>query len=138
MSEMQRAVWDGSLAVHITAVDEQHKRLIAMINEARDHIETGKPGSDLVFLIKKLFQYAEEHFATEEKLMAGASFPEEDAHKSQHAAFRRHVETFNLDLVLHTPHLAYDILRYLWEWLREHIAATDKRLGAFLASRGVR
>jgi hemerythrin-like metal-binding protein len=138
MSEMQRALWDGSLAVHIGPVDEQHKRLVAMINEALDHIEKEKPGSDLVYLIKKLFQYADEHFATEEKYMADTAYPDAPAHKSEHAAFRRHVETFNLDLVLRTPHLAYDILRYLWEWLKEHIAATDKKMGAYLASRGAR
>lgn len=138
MNEMQRAVWDGSLAVNITSVDEQHKRLVAMINEALDHIKQDKPGSDLVFLIKKLFQYAEEHFATEEKYMADAAYPDAPAHKAEHAAFRRHVETFNLDLVLRTPYLANDILRYLWEWLQDHIADTDKKMGGFLASRGVR
>lgn len=138
MNEKQRAVWDGSLAVHIGSVDEQHKRLVTMINDALDHIEQGKAGSDLVYLIKRLFQYAEEHFATEEKYMADTAYADAPAHKSEHAAFRRHVETFNLDLVLRTPHLANDILRYLWDWLREHIAATDKRLGAHLAARGVR
>lgn len=138
MKEMQRATWDGSLAVDINSIDEQHKRLIAMINESLDHIQQGKPGSDLVYLIKKLFQYTEEHFSTEEKYMADTAYPDTGAHKAEHAAFRRHVETFNLDLVLRTPHLANDILRYLWEWLKEHIAATDKKLGAHLAARGVR
>ncbi|MEW5774037.1 MAG: bacteriohemerythrin [Thermodesulfobacteriota bacterium] len=138
MNEMQRAVWDGSLAVNIDSVDEQHKRLVAMINEAQDFVRQDKPGTDLVYLIKKLFQYAEEHFATEEKYMADSAYPDAPAHKAEHVAFRRHAETFNLDLVLRTPHLANDILRYLWDWLRLHIAATDKKMGDFLASRGVR
>jgi hemerythrin-like metal-binding protein len=103
-----------------------------------DHIQQGKPGTELVYLIKKLFQYAEEHFATEEKYMADTAYPDTKAHQAEHAAFRRHVETFNLDLVLRTPHLAYDILRYLWGWLRGHIAGTDKKLGAYLFERGVR
>ena len=138
MSEMQRAEWDDSLAVHIGPVDEQHKRLVAMINEALDHIRQNRPGGDLVYLLKKLFQYAEEHFSTEETYMGDAAYPDAPSHLAEHAAFRRHLETFNLDLVLRTPHLAHDILRYLWDWLRQHIAATDKKLGAFLAARGVR
>lgn len=138
MNEMQRAVWDGSLAVHVGRMDEQHQRLVAMINEALDHIRGDKPGSDLVHLIKELFRYTEEHFATEEKYMADTAYPNATAHRAEHAAFRRHVETFNLDLVLHTPHLAHDILRYLWDWLRNHIAVTDRQLGAHLTSRGTR
>lgn len=138
MSHMQPAIWDGSLAVRIKAVDEQHQRLAAMINEALDHIRQDRPGSDLVYLIKKLFLYAEEHFATEEKYMADNAYPGAAAHVSEHAAFRRHLETFNLDLVLRTPHLAYDILRYLWDWLRTHIARTDRKMGTFLTDRGVR
>lgn len=136
--DMQRAVWDGSLAVGVHSIDEQHKRMVAMINEVVDHIQQGKPGTDLVYLVKKLFQYVEEHFATEEKYMAEHGFPGAGTHTAEHKSFRSHVATFNLDLVLHTPHLAFDILRYLWEWLRSHIAGTDKKMGEFLAARGER
>jgi len=138
MNEMQPAVWDDSLAVHIGRVDDQHRRLVAMINETLDHIQQNKPDPELVFLLKKLFAYAEEHFATEEKHMTYTSYPYAAAHLSEHAEFRRHLETFNLDLVLRTPHLAHDILRYLWGWLRGHIAGTDKKLGEYLFKRGVR
>ncbi|MGC8720293.1 MAG: hemerythrin domain-containing protein, partial [Thermodesulforhabdaceae bacterium] len=57
--------WDESLSVGIAEIDDQHKRLVNMINELYDAMLQKKGKAVLSQIIKEMAEYAAVHFATE-------------------------------------------------------------------------
>lgn len=130
--------WQDSYSVGVKRIDDEHKTLIDMINEAYD---AAKNESDDV-VIKKLANgmrdYAVLHFSTEENLMNEYHYPDTDMHCGVHDAFMEKALVCK-DCVngLDTTN-PIEVIRYLADWLNGHILGTDKELGAFLNSKGVK
>ncbi len=72
--------WNDSLSVNIKEVDDQHKKLVAIINELHDAMRAGSGNAVLGNIFSKLTQYVASHFATEEKLMSTHNYPGYLAH----------------------------------------------------------
>lgn len=135
---MPFAQWDKSLSVGIEKLDAQHRRLVELVNALHEAVAAQDRNEVVRELVARLKDYVREHFATEEGFMAAHGYPdpEADAHKEQHAFFTRNVFDFEAGCPdTDTPFAA--TFEFLKDWLREHILNTDKKLGAFLASRGV-
>ena len=58
--------WDESLSVHVKKIDDQHKKLIHIINRAHDTnlLEDREEGDKI---LNELLEFTRVHFSTEEK-----------------------------------------------------------------------
>src|SRR5208283_4127594 len=81
--------WSDNLSVKVTQIDEQHKKLVGMLNDLHDAMKQGKGGEATGKILDGLIQYVATHFANEEKLMKDTAYPEYLKHKKEHDALTK-------------------------------------------------
>jgi hemerythrin len=124
-----KIVWDNSFETGIAEVDAQHQRLVAIINELVDAIGRA-PADALKGIVTQLKDYAQYHFQTEEKIMEAAGYDGLADHRDEHAQFVDQILLFDLDVILASEGLAWDMLHFLKGWLTNHILIVDKKFAA--------
>ena len=68
--------WTEELSVGIPAIDEQHQKLITLINELHRAIESGKGHEKLERIVDELLVYTREHFGYEEGIFTRVNYHE--------------------------------------------------------------
>ncbi len=130
--------WSNVYSVGYEEIDEQHKELIAIINEVFDTLQKKDfHYVNVVDIIDRLERYIKSHFEFEEGLMVQHNYPDIELHASQHNYLRHKV--FNTRIFeIDSPRDFYsETLSELLDWLMNHIKQTDKRLADFMNSRQV-
>jgi len=130
--------WNPSLSVNIQSVDEQHIRLIEMLNDFYDNITSRTNKENMSKLISAMKAYTIEHFTDEERLLETNKYPLFESHKKEHDFFIKKVteveEKFNSGRLV----LSLEMTSFLFEWLKKHIQGTDMKYSEFLIERGVK
>lgn len=138
MLQKRFVVWSDEYSVGIESIDEQHKRLIDLINQLQTavHYYTGDEYIDKA--LDDLVDYTKTHFSYEEGLMEQNGYADFDAHKLEHQAMidkvSEAIESYHSD-----PDRAIEgIIQFLKEWLIAHINGTDKNYSTFLIEKGIK
>jgi hemerythrin-like metal-binding protein len=138
-----RLMWTDHLRVGIKDFDEDHKRVLRMINELncaiQDAAVTGQlEPVEMEIALHRLDNYIRYHCAQEELCMTLTGYPDLEQHKKEHAKLaaligdlqgRCHGST--------SPKDAAEIERFIHEWIIDHIFVTDRRYTAHLHSKGI-
>lgn len=130
--------WRDEYSVGIEAIDNDHKRLLNLINQLQTaaHYQTGREFEHEAF--ETLVDYTKQHFSREETLMETHGYPGFAAHKAEHVAMIKKVDAM-LDAYKAHPQAAIEeAVQFLKTWLIKHINGTDKGYSQFLRDRGVR
>jgi len=130
--------WDDSLSVNVGEIDQQHKKIIASINELNDAMKSGKGNDAVGAIINNLIKYTVTHFKTEEDLFAKYGYPDTQKHKKEHAAFVQKVAAFKDGFEKGKSFLTLEVMSFLSDWLNHHIMGTDKKYVQFLNKKGVK
>jgi hemerythrin len=130
--------WNAEFETNVKIIDDQHKRLIDLINALHQAMMEGKAKPLVGGVLNELISYAKTHFATEERLMRNYAYPSSHEHRSLHADFTRQVLDFCREYNVGRATLSIPLMNMLKTWLNDHILGTDKAFGAFLNSKGVR
>lgn len=134
---MEPMIWTRDFSVGVAQFDEQHKRLIQMINRL---IETpqAQTGSETISeLLDAMTNYAQEHFEAEERLMQQYNYPHLEEHTTQHHAFRRQTADFCIATMNQVGTVPESIFQYLRDWLVQHILRSDMAYKPFFHERGI-
>jgi hemerythrin len=134
---MALLVWDEDLSVKVRQVDEQHKRLIGLINELDASMTAGDASEALGKIIDDLMIYARVHFREEEALMARFAFPGFVMHKKEHDEFVGQISKLSKSFLDGVPILPVAVIAFLKGWLYFHIQGTDKSYSSFLNAEGI-
>ncbi len=131
-------LWKPGLSVQVADIDEDHKKLIKMINRLFGAALSLDPGGVLRTIVAELTDYVVFHFAREEAYMLRYAYPGYDGHKQEHQRLLEAAAQFrqNMELGL-TTSITDDIEQSLRDWLVVHIQNQDKQLGQFLNQQGV-
>ena len=131
--------WNEKLSVGIAQFDNEHKKLVGMVNNLFDAVQAGRGKEQLGPILDGLISYTKTHFANEEKYMTQHAFPEMAAHKAEHDALTKQVldveKKFRAGA---TAVLSMEVMNFLKNWLVKHIMGTDKHYGPYLNARGVK
>jgi len=130
--------WTESHRVNIAVFDQQHQQLFDTANELDQALREREGNAALDPILIRLIDYTLLHFAAEEDLMQQHEFPGYYSHRSQHEEFRQRIANFLVDHKSGKPGVPVSLLFYLQEWMKEHIAKTDKLYTPYLNARGVR
>jgi hemerythrin len=129
--------WTEEYSVHISVLDEQHRRLINTVNQLDQALRSAEGSSVVDSVLAQLVNYAGEHFATEESLMQQHSYPALSIHRAQHEAFREKLTGFLQAHQAGKPCVPVSLMLYMKEWLRKHLTTSDQLYSAYLNARGV-
>ncbi|MGD6933627.1 MAG: bacteriohemerythrin [Candidatus Bathyarchaeia archaeon] len=129
--------WNDSLSVSVRSIDAQHKMLLKHLNDLADAMSQGKAKDALMPILSQLVAYTQMHFSTEEKYMQQWNFPQYEAHKNEHNAFVDQVAQFQKDFQAGKAALSVQVLKFLKDWVANHIKETDKNYGSFFNSHGL-
>ncbi len=136
---MSNVGWRPEYELGIEAIDAQHRRMFASVDDLLAAIGAGEAdavGPMLTFLRR----YVLEHFADEQALMAAAGYPLADAHAAEHARFA--LELFDVQARYgrepQSPWLAAKLGVGLADWLRDHMLGSDAALGRHLRAQAPR
>ena len=124
---MEIIAWSEELSVGVMAIDEEHKKLIAMINDLGDAMSRGEGRKAVANILSRLTEYTRGHFFREENLFNLYNYPEKETHKKEHAAFVDKVSQFTDDYNKGNVTLSLSIMKFLRHWIIEHIMKSDKR-----------
>ncbi|OIO74915.1 MAG: diguanylate cyclase [Zetaproteobacteria bacterium CG1_02_53_45] len=123
--------WNANFETGIVVIDEQHKKLVSLINGLAKHLAFQSNEITLDVVFSELADYAAYHFNAEEKLMR--SYLGNDAMSREHESSHRSFETEltrmkNNDAGKPVEAVFGDILSYLSQWLAFHILESDKHM----------
>ena len=122
---MEQITWTEDFSVGVVRLDEQHKRLIQMINRLIAKPQTTTKSEMVSDLLSDMTNYAQKHFAAEEELMRQYNYPHLKEHVAQHRAFQKKTVDFCSATMLNIGIVPETMLHYLSDWLVEHILKID-------------
>ena len=123
--------------IHIDTIDNEHRRLFQMLNEAIALSENAADVTPIANnLLPSLKDYAATHFAHEEAYMESINDPELSLQKAEHAAFTAKVNEFQLDTTSpETAKASFEgLIAFLVRWLYRHILSSDMMIGKIQAA----
>jgi hemerythrin-like metal-binding protein len=131
--------WNVNFETGIAEVDAQHRRLVALLNALVGHLTVQADTPQLESIFSELSDYAQTHFAAEDRIwqQAFGDDPWATAHHAAHVGFidevlRLRAEEGSKPL----EEVIEDIVSFLTHWLALHIIESDKRMAkAVLALR---
>lgn len=130
--------WDGSFSVKVAEIDQQHQKLVSMINDLNDAMKQGKGKDVLGKIVNGLVSYALTHFSTEETYFDRFGYPETDSHKKEHVAFVKKVSEFKNGFEKRKLSLSIEVMTFLSDWLKNHVKRTDMKYSQFFNEKGLK
>jgi hemerythrin len=131
--------WNEAYSVGVAVFDDEHKKLVAILNELHAGLRGEIDKLALQRISDKLVDHALMHFRHEEMYFDDWSFPEAAAHIADHAKLRQQVFDYrNQILDKDSRELALEMLNFLCQWLGHHIMVEDRQYGIYLRNKGVR
>jgi hemerythrin-like metal-binding protein len=124
--------WNPRFSVGSPVLDQQHKALIALINQLHAAMLKGALKEDMQHVFSELVYYTESHFKSEEGLMRQAGYPSLAAHHAQHVEFAQKARDLHAQLQAGKFTVSMDLLRFLKSWLSEHILGADQQYAPYL------
>ncbi|HSW64924.1 MAG TPA: bacteriohemerythrin [Dissulfurispiraceae bacterium] len=134
---MTMITWSSEFSVGIGSIDEQHKKLVGLVNDLNDAMGKGKGKDVLEKILAGLVDYTKTHFANEEQLFKTLGYPESMSHKTKHDELTKKVLQFQKDLHDGKVVMSVEIMAFLKDWLLNHIKGTDMKYSSFMKSKGV-
>ena len=118
--------WDDKYLIGINQIDEQHKIIFKILNEAYDAFLKNEHQDKLDEIIDNLINYSHFHFKTEEEYFK--KFPDESVknHILQHELFKQKINSFKEQYTKDKKGVFYVIIKFIKDWFLNHINIVDK------------
>ncbi len=126
--------WNDSYSVGNTEMDEQHKKLIAIINKLFKSFKEGNAQEILHDILQEMIDYANFHLNSEEKLMFKYNYPQKEEHEKLHQSFRDKTSELKNLLNSSSKDAHYKMIEYLKTWWTNHILVEDMKYSDFLGN----
>lgn len=134
---MEIFCWNPSFVTGLAKVDEQHGRLVDLINRFGDLIlrQDEVPPREIEAIFAELADYARYHFSEEERLMSESRLDDRhiEQHRQAHANFLDDVTLLH-EATTTRPDTAKSLLQFLTHWLAYHILGLDRSMARQIAA----
>jgi len=125
--------WTEEYSVGVKELDDHHRQLFFLLNNnLKSVIEKNGDSKTIIEDLKKLQEYAVNHFQAEENLFLKINYPDAKAHLREHEEFRKELRKLDI-LADGTDDLArLKLLLFLSTWFTKHIMTVDKKYVPYL------
>jgi len=115
--------WAPELSVGVKEIDDQHKKLVEIINKANEISLEKEKGSKV---LNELIEFVRVHFGTEEKYFKQTNYLGSEEHILEHARLIEKVLEFK------TKHEegkcpCDEFLKFLKKWVENHLKIMDRK-----------
>jgi hemerythrin len=117
--------WRPDFELGIPEIDQQHKKIIELINTLNDAFIRDETKGKLGGILDEMSDYASYHFKTEEKLFKSRNFPFAKEHIAQHEHFTKKVQDYKTKFAAGHS-VTFQVLIFLRRWLTDHILDSDR------------
>jgi hemerythrin len=125
--------WTPSLSTGNEVLDEQHKALFRWLAEL-DSAASDERTLFGAYAMTRLKNYTRSHFAAEEALMKASGYPGLAEHIAEHESFRARLADLHLKSI--GEDISAETVKFLTDWLTNHIAKSDMAYAPYLKSAG--
>lgn len=138
VARLRRSVveWSPRLSVYVKGIDLQHRQLVNALNSLYQSVLLGDERRELEAALSFLSEYTVFHFSTEERFMKRYGYPRLGEHAAQHRWFVDRVEEYRRRS-RRGERLGLEVVAFLAEWTRRHIAGTDRDYGVWMRDNGI-
>ncbi|TDT68028.1 methyl-accepting chemotaxis protein [Hypnocyclicus thermotrophus] len=119
--------WDNKYSVNNEKIDNQHKKLVTLVNTLNAAMLLGQSKSIINEIIAELADYTVTHFKDEEEYMESIGYDDLENHKKIHKTFVEQVVKVQNDIKSGKSSVSNELIDFLKKWLIEHIMKTDKK-----------
>jgi hemerythrin len=135
---MPLMTWTEKMSVGVKVLDDDHKKLVSMLNELHDGLQAGHGKEALGKILDGLINYTKIHFGREEQFFSKTAYADSAAHKKEHDELTRQVidvqQKYKSGAV---STLSLEVMNFLKNWLIQHIQGSDKKYGPHLNAQGI-
>ncbi len=121
--------WSESYNLGIPVIDEQHRRLYAMLNELNQAMREGRGKEVAAYVMNRLVPFIREHFEAEEEILQRRHSPSYQRCCAKHAQQLSMLQSFLRDKSASDPSAVIDLLYFLDSLLDGHINSDRQALG---------
>ena len=125
-------VWTDDWAVGVREIDADHQRLCALAQSLHRAMLDGRSKAFVEELLARLLDYTDYHFTHEERLMTRIGYPELRQHQREHEKLRSEVRAMQARTASGEVTMTIEVMLFLMNWLKQHTAASDQRIGAYM------
>jgi hemerythrin len=127
--------WKDKLySVGVDHIDEQHKKLVGMLNDLYVAIHSKKQDEIIHDVLIGLVDYTKYHFSSEEEYQAQINYPDIAQHKAQHKELICDVAVILNKLKKGQDVGIYELIAFLKRWLLNHILDEDMKFRQVLSN----
>jgi hemerythrin-like metal-binding protein len=131
-------VWTEEMSVGVEELDDDHKQLIALLNEANDKLSSAQSREVVGEVLDRLVNRTTTHFAHEEALFGQTGFPGAEAHRREHDLMLGQAMAWHAHFKSGLPPLlSVDQICSFQSWLDNHIQGADMQYGSHLNAKGI-
>ncbi|TXT40318.1 MAG: hemerythrin [Comamonadaceae bacterium] len=120
--------WGNDLVIDQGPIDEDHKYLVALVNELHTATSQGLGSQVVGEILKRLVSHTREHIQREEHIMALAKFPQLSGHQVGHIDFMNQLTQLQQKYQEGNLTVASQLSALLRDWLSIHIRRSDREL----------
>ncbi len=127
--------WSNFFSVGVDDIDEQHKKIVQMLNDMYDGISDCQGNEATNRVLPELLEYTRQHFSFEEEYMKELSFPGYSEHIQKHSELTDQVQQLCDDLKNNIDVNQLELAVFLVDWLKEHIMDEDMQYARYAVTR---
>ena len=132
---MAHMTWKDEYSVGVALLDEDHKRLLEILNHLHDSLREEETAETLASVCDKLVDHMLASFGQEERYFAQTNYPQAATHRLMHEQLKQCLLQFRREIGK-CP-LPLGQLYFFTDWLPHHIMGEDKQLGVHLNAQGI-
>jgi hemerythrin len=129
--------WSPAFSVNVKKFDDQHKKLVELVNQLHDAMKAGEGNTMLGVVLQSLISYTGTHFADEEKMMQANAYPDLARHKAAHENLVKQVLELQKKAQAGGGVITLTVMNFLKDWLVTHIQGEDKKYGHYFNAKGI-
>ena len=135
---MPKIEWSDDLSVKVFSFDNEHKRLIEMLNKLNDAMSQGQGQKVMAGILSELANYTKTHFKHEEDAMEKHNYPGIAEQKTQHNDFINKLNEMQAQFNSGNVALSIQMFNFLVSWVQNHIKKVDKNYADFFVKHGIK
>ena len=124
--------WGNDLVIDQGPIDEDHKYLVALVNELHTATSQGQGREVVGEILQRLVSNTRDHIQREERIMEAVKLPQLGGHKLGHNDFMDNLIDLQQKFAQGSLTVASQLSTLLRDWLSIHIRRSDRELMVFL------